>query len=450
MKLLDPSGANVWWWRRRDFSPPREGTRLVLRRASLDFASGPRSGGDPDRGAAVQLALASDRSAAGTLWVEGLRVEPRPPASAPPRTRSARASSVAPGHGQSARSRARARQGVRQSSDQWGASPRARGRRGQAASSRRPEQPAWRGTGLAAPQSHSEPRSTRRGARRSLSHGGCDGNQDRDQRIRSHRSPRPPNPLRSGPPRPGDRRRRRRRRLDRCRLLRLPDEVRLGARSLRARTVDEEERSLRRAQRRARRRRRRGEVHPGGQGPEPAPLEGARRGVRHRVDGPFQRRREGGWTPRCRGEEGDPLGARKGRGQDAPHGGERGRVRSRSAPRRVECLLHDELPGPRGARAPQGGDRARDRSHDHDPQLHRDAEGGGRPLEEGLARRPRGGDQHHPVHDRRGEGGGRGAPRDPGQAHRHGVPRADAQRLRRGPHRSARSRRPRSKRSTAS
>jgi hypothetical protein len=38
VKLLDPSGANVWWWRRRDFSPPREGMRLVLRRASLEFS----------------------------------------------------------------------------------------------------------------------------------------------------------------------------------------------------------------------------------------------------------------------------------------------------------------------------------------------------------------------------------------------------------------------------
>jgi len=99
VKLVDPSGANVWWWRRRDFAPPPEAERLVLRRASLEFAWGPRSGGDPDRIGAVELAVASDRGATGTLWIEALRVEPREPPAGPPRARSVRASSSAPGHG---------------------------------------------------------------------------------------------------------------------------------------------------------------------------------------------------------------------------------------------------------------------------------------------------------------------------------------------------------------
>ncbi|HEX2485702.1 MAG TPA: discoidin domain-containing protein, partial [Myxococcota bacterium] len=98
LKLVDPSGANVWWWRLREFSPPPERTRLVLRRASLEFAWGPRSGGDPDRVGAVELAVASDRGAAGTLWIEELRVEPRQPATGPARARAARASSALPGH----------------------------------------------------------------------------------------------------------------------------------------------------------------------------------------------------------------------------------------------------------------------------------------------------------------------------------------------------------------
>ena len=55
------------------------------------------------------------------------------------------------------------------------------------------------------------------------------------------------------------------------------------------------------------------------------------------------------------------------------------------------------------------------------------------PSQEGLARRPRGGDQHHPLHHRRRQGRRRSAPGDQGQAHRHGLPRADAGRLGRRP-----------------
>lgn len=99
LKLVDPSGTNVWWWRRRDFSPSPEGARLALRRASLEFAWGPRSGGDPDHVGAVELAVASDRGAAGTVWIEELRVEPREPAVGPPLARAVRASSALAGHG---------------------------------------------------------------------------------------------------------------------------------------------------------------------------------------------------------------------------------------------------------------------------------------------------------------------------------------------------------------
>ena len=98
LKLVDPTGSNVWWWRRRDFAPARDGEALVFRRANLEFAWGPRSGGDPDRLGAVELAVASDRGVAGTLWIEGLRIEAREQRAGPPRALGARASSSAPGH----------------------------------------------------------------------------------------------------------------------------------------------------------------------------------------------------------------------------------------------------------------------------------------------------------------------------------------------------------------
>jgi hypothetical protein len=97
LKLVDPSGQNVWWWRRRDFAPSRDGERVVFRRANLEFAWGPRSGGDPDRIGAIELAVASDTGAAGKLVIEDLRIEARAPSAETPQVRSARASSAAPG-----------------------------------------------------------------------------------------------------------------------------------------------------------------------------------------------------------------------------------------------------------------------------------------------------------------------------------------------------------------
>ena len=197
----------------------------------------------------------------------------------------------------------------------------------------------------------------------------------------------------------------------RRRLLRLPDEVRLGARPLQAPDLGQEEQPRRGGQRRARGRRRHGQVRDGRQGPEPAAVEGARRRLRDRVDRPLHRLREGQGPPRGRRQEGHHLRPRQGRRQDAADGRQRGRVRPGQAPHRLERLLHHQLPGAGGARAAQGRHRHRDRPDDHDPQLHRDAEDGRRPLEEGLARRPRGGDQHHPLDHRRRQGRGRGAAR---------------------------------------
>ena len=56
-------------------APPR----LVLRKASLEFAWGPRQRRRARAIGAVELALASDRGASGTLWIDALRIEARDP-----------------------------------------------------------------------------------------------------------------------------------------------------------------------------------------------------------------------------------------------------------------------------------------------------------------------------------------------------------------------------------
>src|SRR5262245_11972170 len=79
LKLVDPSGANVWWWRQPELVPAAAPARLALRKAGLEFAWGPASGGEPTRIAAIELGLASDRGARGTLWIGALRIEARDP-----------------------------------------------------------------------------------------------------------------------------------------------------------------------------------------------------------------------------------------------------------------------------------------------------------------------------------------------------------------------------------
>ncbi len=99
LKLVEPGGANVWWWRRHGFAPSHESACLVFRRASLHFAWGPRSGGEPTRLGAIELAVAAETGGPGAFFIEELRIEPREPTSDSPSPRVARVSSSAPGHG---------------------------------------------------------------------------------------------------------------------------------------------------------------------------------------------------------------------------------------------------------------------------------------------------------------------------------------------------------------
>ena len=76
---------------------------------------------------------------------------------------------------------------------------------------------------------------------------------------------------------------------------------------------------------------------------------------------------------------------------------------------RLQRLLHHQLPGShrQGAARQLGHHR---RPDDHRPLHHRHPEDRGRPLQEGLARRPRCLGQHHPLLHRRRQGRGQGYP----------------------------------------
>jgi hypothetical protein len=85
-KLIDSTGANVWWCNRRDFRFTPEGVDVRLRKRHIQFAWGPAGGGDLRRVAAIELAITAGSGGAGSAWIEDFRLEPLPP-SPPPGTR---------------------------------------------------------------------------------------------------------------------------------------------------------------------------------------------------------------------------------------------------------------------------------------------------------------------------------------------------------------------------
>ncbi len=98
LKLVDPTGASVWWWRRRDFAVGAPADELVFRRASLALAWGPTVSRFPERIGAVEIAVAADVDTRGALWIEELAIEPRPAVTGAPRVVTARASSAVADH----------------------------------------------------------------------------------------------------------------------------------------------------------------------------------------------------------------------------------------------------------------------------------------------------------------------------------------------------------------
>jgi hypothetical protein len=94
IKLADPSGQNVWWYREEAFALPAEWTPLRIRSSQVEFAWGPAGGGAMTEVGAIEIALAAGPGGGGTLSIADLRLEDRtvrvPPA--------VRASSARPGH----------------------------------------------------------------------------------------------------------------------------------------------------------------------------------------------------------------------------------------------------------------------------------------------------------------------------------------------------------------
>ncbi|HEY8207410.1 MAG TPA: discoidin domain-containing protein [Myxococcaceae bacterium] len=90
LKLLDASGENVWWMNRRRYEYPREWTRLRTRKRQIEFAWGPKGGGDLDQLAQLELVVTAGTGGKGTVWIDDLTFQEREPRGPSERTDTSR------------------------------------------------------------------------------------------------------------------------------------------------------------------------------------------------------------------------------------------------------------------------------------------------------------------------------------------------------------------------
>ncbi|HMM35533.1 MAG TPA: discoidin domain-containing protein [Thermoanaerobaculia bacterium] len=98
LKLADPSGENVWWFRKRNATFPAAFEPLRVKQRQVEFAWGPAGGGAPSRIGSIEVTVTAGKGGKGWLEVADLvllELPPEPPAGPPSQT----ASSSAPGHG---------------------------------------------------------------------------------------------------------------------------------------------------------------------------------------------------------------------------------------------------------------------------------------------------------------------------------------------------------------
>jgi hypothetical protein len=84
-KLVDSTGANVWWSVRRDVQWPEDWQSFRIKKRQISFAWGPAGGGEIRRAAAIEIAVTAGSGGQGSVWIDDLElVELPPPDAAPP------------------------------------------------------------------------------------------------------------------------------------------------------------------------------------------------------------------------------------------------------------------------------------------------------------------------------------------------------------------------------
>ena len=98
MKLVDATGANVWWGRKNEFRFPPDWQTLRFRQREIEFAWGPAPDRALRRSAAIELVIASGSGAGkGSVCFDRLELRELPASAATPAPK-ATAASALPGH----------------------------------------------------------------------------------------------------------------------------------------------------------------------------------------------------------------------------------------------------------------------------------------------------------------------------------------------------------------
>jgi hypothetical protein len=79
LKLIDPTGENVWWINRRNFQVPRDWREVRTKKRQIEFAWGPAGGGEMKRAAAIEFAITAGTGGKGTVWIDDLKFTELPP-----------------------------------------------------------------------------------------------------------------------------------------------------------------------------------------------------------------------------------------------------------------------------------------------------------------------------------------------------------------------------------
>ncbi len=80
IKLVDPTGDNVWWVNKRNFAFPRDWTEIRLKKRHIQFAWGPAGGGEIRKVAALEFAVTAGTGGKGFVLLDELTLEELPPA----------------------------------------------------------------------------------------------------------------------------------------------------------------------------------------------------------------------------------------------------------------------------------------------------------------------------------------------------------------------------------
>ncbi|MGH8609649.1 MAG: discoidin domain-containing protein, partial [Gammaproteobacteria bacterium] len=94
LKLIDPPGNSVWWYRQEAFDWPDDWRCLEIKSSQIEFAWGPAGGGAMTHVGAIEFVIAAGSGGKGTVWIQDLRFQDQSFLSAPV----VRASSALQGH----------------------------------------------------------------------------------------------------------------------------------------------------------------------------------------------------------------------------------------------------------------------------------------------------------------------------------------------------------------